>query len=246
MKIRITKLCALAGATLLLCLNSCTFNSVPTGETQTEMRSVKLGEAKSVRVHLKIGAGELKVTGGAPDLMDADFTYNVPSWKPEIDYNVSAGQGDLTVQQPPGVRGHTGHTHYTWDMHFSNSVPINLSAEMGAGKSEFTLGTLSLRDFDLHLGAGETVVDLTGKWKNDVEARIRGGVGQATIKLPRDVGVQVHAKGGIGQINAEGLSKQGDTYINDAYGKSDVTVRVDVQGGVGQINLQVSEPPPVI
>jgi hypothetical protein len=36
-----------------------------------------------------------------------------------------------------------------------------------------------------------------------------------------------------------GLQREGDSYVNDAYGDSDVTLEVDVQGGVGQINLEV-------
>jgi len=49
----------------------------------------------------------------------------------------------------------------------------------------------------------------------------------------------VRAEGGIGKINAEGLDKEGDSYVNDAYGNSEVTVNVEVQGGVGEINLEV-------
>ena len=53
------------------------------------------------------------------------------------------------------------------------------------------------------------------------------------------VGARVRAEGGLGKINAEGLQREGDPYVNDAYGASDVTLDVDVRGGVGQINLEV-------
>ena len=64
-------------------------------------------------------------------------------------------------------------------------------------------------------------------------------MGEATVRLPGEVGVRVEAQGGLGQINAQGLQKQGDSYVNDAYGDSDVTLDVDIKGGVGQINLEV-------
>jgi hypothetical protein len=246
MKTRIVNLGTLAAAGLLLCLAGCTINPTPTGPMETETRSVKAGEAKSVRVHLKMGAGELKVAGGAVDMVDAVFTYNVPSWKPQVDYTVRGGQGDLTIRQPEGSHGTMGNVHYTWDLHFNGSIPMDMSVEMGAGEANLTLGTLALHNLEVKLGAGKTVVDLAGNWKNDVTAEIRGGVGEATVKLPRDVGVQVYAKGGIGEVNTEGLTKKDGAYVNEAYGKSDVTVKVDVRGGVGQINLRVAEPPPVI
>ena len=82
-------------------------------------------------------------------------------------------------------------------------------------------------------------MDLTGDYGQDIEASIEGGVGEATVMLPSEVGVRVRAEGGLGKINAEGLQREGDSYVNDAYRDSEVTLDVDVQGGVGQINLEV-------
>jgi len=66
-------------------------------------------------------------------------------------------------------------------------------------------------------------------------------VGEATIRLPRKIGVIVNASGGIGTINAHGLRNDGDDYMNDAYGKSPATIHLKVEGGVGRINL-IEEP----
>jgi Cell wall-active antibiotics response 4TMS YvqF len=89
------------------------------------------------------------------------------------------------------------------------------------------------------MGAGKTTVDLTGDYARDVDASIQGGVGEATVLLPSEVGVRARAEGGLGEINAKGLQREGELYVNDAYGDSDVALNVDVQGGVGQINLEV-------
>ncbi len=88
------------------------------------------------------------------------------------------------------------------------------------------------------MGAGQFTADLTGDWKKDLDAEIHGGVGHAIILLPEDVGVRVHATGGIGSISSGGLKRDGDEYVNDMYGKSPVTLRLDVSGGVGNIDLR--------
>ena len=230
----------------LVVVSACTIGGAPVGELETESKSVELGDAKLVRAEIHMGAGELKVGGGAAKLLDADFAYNVARWRPEVSYTVTEGQGQLEIRQPAGSGGPMGHARYDWDLRFSDSIPLQLTVELGAGRADLTLGSLSLGSLDLKMGAGETVVDLTGSWKNDVTARIQGGVGKATVRLPQDAGVRVHARGGIGAINAHGFRKDGGAYVNDAYGKSDVTVRVDVQGGVGEINLQLAEAPPVV
>ena len=86
-------------------------------------------------------------------------------------------------------------------------------------------------------GTSEEDVDLTGDRKTDLTADIEGGVGQANIRLPKNVGVIVHASGGIGSIDSHGLKHEDDTYTNDAYGKTPATIRLKVEGGIGEIVL---------
>jgi len=223
-------------------------DNVTTGELRTESQSVDLGGAKSVRVEIKMGAGHLKVAGGvkAPTgLLDAEFTYNVPRWKPEVHYTRNGDSGLLTIEQPGGGSSH-GNTRYDWDLHLANKVPTEMSVDMGAGKADLTLGGLALTKLDLNLGAGETNVDLTGDWKHDFSGQMHGGVGKATIRLPRDIGVRVKASGGLGSIEAHDFKRDGEYYVNDAYGKSPVTLHVEVEGGVGQIVLELAEAPGVV
>ncbi len=51
--------------------------------------------------------------------------------------------------------------------------------------------------------------------------------------------MRVNAGTRLGRVNTDGLQKEGEAYVNGAYGDSDATLEVDVSGGVGQINLKV-------
>ena len=210
------------------------------GEMQRDSQKVQPENAQTVRAHLKIGAGELNVSGGADALMEAEFAYNVADWKPDVSYDVSGDTGELSVEQGSGqdVRP-GGDARNEWDVLFSDELPTDLRVQMGAGESSLDLDSLTLTGLDLQMGAGKTTVDLTGDYTSDFDASIQGGVGEATVMLPSEVGVRARAEGGLGNINAKGLKKEGDSYVNEAYGSSDVTLEVDVQGGVGQINLEV-------
>ena len=210
------------------------------GEMQRESQSIQAENAQSVRANLRMGAGELNLTGGADQLMEADFAYNVPDWKPKVNYDVSGDMGELTVRQGDGGGVRLGgDARNEWDIRFNDEVPTNLSVQMGAGESDLDLDDLTLSGLELEMGAGRTTIDLTGDYERDLVASIQGGVGQATVQLPSEVGVRVEAQGGLGEINAEGLQKEGEAYVNDAYGDSEDTLDVDIQGGVGQINLEV-------
>ena len=226
-------------AAAALFLGSCGQQEV--GEMQRQSESVDLENAQSARVELRMGAGELNVSGGADALMEADFAYNVSEWEPEVSYDVSGETGELSVEQGSSDEGVRvgGDARNEWEVRFNDEVPTDLQVEMGAGESDLDLDSLTLTGLDLEMGAGQTTVDLTGDYGQNLEASIEGGVGEATVLLPSEVGVRARAEGGLGKINAEGLQREGDSYVNDAYGDSDVTLEVDVQGGVGQINLEV-------
>ena len=247
MNMRMTKLWLLGTVATVVGTAACVGDhDLRVGELQTESRSVKLGDGKTVRAEIRMGAGEMKLAGGARELLEAEFSYHAARWKPEVEYSVSGTRGLLIVRQPERSGAPVGPRHYQWDLRFNNKVPLELSVHLGAGKSELSLGSLALTNLQLETGVGETVVDLTGDWKNDLEAHIKGGVGKATVRLPHDVGVQVYAKRGIGEIRAGELRKADGAYVNEAYGKSPVTLRINVETGIGEINLELAETSPVI
>jgi hypothetical protein len=210
------------------------------GKMQRESKSVDPKNAQSARAQLKMGAGELNLTGGADQLMEGEFSYNVSDWKPKVSYDVSGDEGELIVKQRSAEGADfSGDARNEWDISLNDELPTDLVVQMGAGESDLDLDSLALTGLDLQMGAGKTTVDLTGDYAQDFDASIAGGVGEATVLLPSEVGVKAKAEGGLGKINAKGLQKVGNSYVNDAYGESDTNLSVDVQGGVGQINLEV-------
>src|SRR5215203_5916549 len=211
------------------------------GKMQSESKSVDLKNAQTARAQLEMGAGELHITGGADQLMEGEFSYNVSEWKPKVSYDVSGDEGELIVKQGGANEGARlgGGARNEWDISLNDEVPTDLVVQMGAGESDLDLDSLTLTGVDLQMGAGKTTVDLTGDYAQSFDASIQGGVGEATVLLPSDVGVKAKAEGGLGKINAEGLKRVGNSYVNDAYGEPDVNLSVEVQGGIGQINLKV-------
>src|SRR3712207_2345022 len=116
------------------------------GEMQRDSRSIQAENAQSVRANLKMGAGELNLTGGADQLMEADFSYNVASWQPKVNYDVSGETGELIVRQGSGGGVRLGgDARNEWDIRLNDEVPTNLSVQMGAGESDLDLDDLTLK-----------------------------------------------------------------------------------------------------
>ncbi len=199
-------------------------------------QTVDLQGAKSARAKLEMSAGQLTINSGTAHLLEADFTYSDSYEEPRVDYSVAGGVGQLTISQN-SQSVHFGRSHNEWNLRFSKEIPLELKIDMGAGQGNLHFRDVPLTRLDLNIGAGQMDVDLTGDRKTDLTADIEGGVGQANIRLPKNVGVIAHASGGIGSINVRGLKHDGDSYTNDAYGKSPATIHLKVEGGIGEIVL---------
>ncbi len=229
---------------------------------QEESRAVDAGRAKVVDATIRMDAGKLSIEASRERLLEADFRYNVASWRPEISYRTQGIRGDLRVEQPAGAKGiPLGKVRYEWALRLGKDIPMNLRIDLGAGESDLQLGDLLLERLSISTGAGNTKlgltgrpapsrlnldvgagdidVDLTGRWRDDLDARIKGGVGNVELQLPRDIGVRVAIQRGVGKIKTTGLSKEGGAFVNEAYGVSKATLDIDIKSGVGQIDLQV-------
>lgn len=201
-----------------------------------DTHAVELQGAKTVSANVDMSAGQLTLTGGDSRLLDADFDYREEEGKPLVDYTVSGDHGQLDINQEK-ENFHFGSTHNTWNLHFGGAEPLDLKVSIGAGQSDLQLRDLNVTRLEVHIGAGQMTLDLSGPRKSNLNADIEGGVGSATIRLPKDVGVRVHASGGIGSVSTDGLTRDGDAYVNAVYGKTPATVELTVQGGVGEIVL---------
>jgi hypothetical protein len=222
---------------LTLLLSGCMIDGARTGPVRSEPWSIGRDDSSFLRVNLNMAAGDLQVGGGTSKFLEGSALYNVDAWKPVLRYSTTAGHGDITIDQPGSHRGHAGNVKYRWDLRLADDIPIDLGVRFGAGEARLHLGSLLLRTVNLEMGVGELEMDLRGTPKRDYDVRIRGGVGEATIRFPHDAGVIAKAEGGIGEIQTTGFRREAGQWVNSAYDDAKVTIHVDVRGGIGSINL---------
>jgi len=213
------------------------WDTVSTGQSNHDTKTVSLQGAKAVHMNLEMPAGELRLEGGAHQLLEAEF-YRSGSWGvPQVDYSVENGVGSLTINQEKGGQI-VGHSDNTWSLKVNDTTPIELKVDVGAGKGDFHLAKVNLTRLELNIGAGQATVDLTGERAKDLQAEIHGGVGEAIVRLPKNVGVVATVHGGLGSVDVHGLKEEDGQYTNAAYGKSPNTLHLTVEGGIGHIRLE--------
>lgn len=217
-------------------LSGCEFDNAVTGPVKNEAISLDLNKAQSANINFEMRAGELDLRSGTAKLLEGHVEYNVPSWQPRVTDNNNGQTADVTITQPED--GHTGgNTRNRWDFTLNTDIPLRLELNCGAGRARLELGDLNLQNVNLHMGAGEVELDLEGHPNQSYDVNVAGGVGQATIRLPRNVGIRAEAHGGIGSIEVRGLTKHDDYYSNDQYGTGKVNINLKVEGGIGEIRI---------
>lgn len=224
---------------ILALLNACdAAHRVQIGPPVHDSKVFENDKFEMARVEIKMGVGELKVQGGSSKLLEADFDYNVPSWKPVIESHSASFRADIKIAQPEGLSA-VGDTEYKWNLRLSDNLPINIVTHLGAGEAEMNLGSLDLQNVEVHMGVGQLTLDLRGQPKRDYNVDIKGGVGEATVYLPNDdkTGIVATASGGIGDISVDGLDRRDGRWVNRAYEHAPVRIHLDVKGGVGDIRL---------
>lgn len=238
----------LAGLIALLALTACGRQlsdfTVETGPTVTDTQTVLALGAQAVEAEIRLGVGRLTVGGGAPELMTGSFTYNIPTWQPEVTYELNGNRGLLRVSQPGGLQANIPNSpgvQYEWDLRFSNWIPLDLNADLGVGSGELDLRGLNLTGLQVATGLGSATIDLGGSWNQSFDVSIQRGVGKTTLIVPTQVGVQIRPRSGLGNVLVYGLMQNGDVYHNSQYGISPITLDIEILGGVGETEVRLDQ-----
>ncbi len=212
-------------------------------DVRTERQTVALEGATRAEVGLHMNAGELRVHGaGQAALLEASFEYNRERDRPVVEYRRFGEKGTLQVRRARRNSIPFGHVRNRWDLNLSTAVPVDLDIDLGAGQGDIDLRGLKLERVKIDMGVGEMTLDLRGPHQESFNVKIDGGVGSGKIYLPSEVGVRVKVDGGLGSIEAHGLTKQGGSYVNEAYGTSAVAIEIEIDAGIGSLDLRVESP----
>ncbi|MFL0266972.1 toast rack family protein [Candidatus Clostridium radicumherbarum] len=220
-----------------------TSNNKNGGMGRVDKKVIDLGNAKESEVQIKMAVGELTIDKSTDKMMDGSFTYTKEDWKPEVGYSESGDKGIIDIKSPSDMQMNNnisiGKSEYTWDLAFNKDIPMDMNIDMGVGEAKVNLQELNMRNLYVKTGVGAVSIDISGKYKNDVNVSIEGGIGKTTVYVPKDIGVKIKANNGIGGLKTKGFIKKNDEYVNDSYGKTQNNIIVDVKVGIGDLEIKL-------
>lgn len=126
-------------------------------------RTLEAEGATSAAVRVGMAAGDLTIGGGAASLLDADFTYD-PDLEPQLSYSVGNDVGELRIEQPRNADRRSGQRNLpnSWDLRFTDAIPLDLLVTLASADSKLRLGSLALQTLDLDISSGDCGADVSG------------------------------------------------------------------------------------
>ncbi len=126
-----------------------------------------------------------------------------------------------------------------YDLALTPKIPIELTLDAGASKTNLDLSDIQLTKLDMDAGATSSVIRLGTK---STRQRLILDIGASSLQLhvPKDAGLKITYDSGLSSNNfAEaGLNQSSDTYTTTDYDQANVLIEIELDGGASSINLE--------
>ncbi len=125
--------------------------------------------------------------------------------------------------------------------------PNNIICErvsISSGLGEFNgigLGNLNTKKFNLDVGLGAAMIDLRGKYDEDMDLSIDVGLGALELILPKNVNIKLRIDHSfLSSVDVDGLlSKGNDKYVSKDWDNARPTITGDISVGIGSVDVEV-------
>lgn len=206
------------------------------GRGSAEMFTIDLQGAAEGEIDIDHGAGQIVVTGGAPEgkFMEAtagtamDYKSRLSGSTLKVDVN--AGPSGLPFLGPDGG---------AWQFRLTERVPLSLEVNAGAASMDFDLTALQVKFFKLATGASSTQLKLPAQAGQTV-VEIEGGAASYHITVPQGVAARVSMEGGLSSldIDEDRFPRQaGGYYQSPDYGSAANRADIRIEGGASSITV---------
>ncbi len=159
----------------------------------------------------------------------------------ELDLEFGAGNAeiDLSGIALERLELSTGASRTTVNFGAPNPIQAR-EIQIEAGAAELTvtgLGNARAERVSFRGGLGETVLDFSGEWAGNVQAKVEMGIGSLRLRIPRDVGVRLARRSFLASFDAAGLERRDDGYYSTSWNDAVTRLDMDVSAAIGSIEV---------
>ncbi|HEU4640995.1 MAG TPA: LiaF domain-containing protein, partial [Gemmatimonadaceae bacterium] len=110
-----------------------------------------------------------------------------------------------------------------------------------AGVAVQQLGNARAAHVRVTTTVGSADLDLSGAWSGETALNLRLVLGSATVRVPRDVGVQVRVSKVLGNFDTAGLTERDGAWYSSNWGTARRKLTIDAEVVLGGVTLARAE-----
>ena len=114
-----------------------------------------------------------------------------------------------------------------------------LHFDVGAASIEASgIGNANVEHIDVDCSAGSVMLDFSGAWAVDADARIRVRLGSVTVRIPRDVGVRARVSVTLGNFDSEDFRERDGTHYSSNWDAARRHLTIDASMLLGTLEIE--------
>lgn len=215
---------------------------------QDIQREVKRSDEKEVDIKVESSFGSVNIKkGGSENIVSVKYKRKKKDRLPklDLDYSLKKNVGNLEIGMHPegAVVTHSedGEVNVSiknfdlkteeWYLEFVEGIPLAITAELGAGKSDFDFTGLTISELSISTGASSSKLRFDEPNKGEIKTlKIESGVSKFTAENLSNANFnKMDFEGGVG------------SYYLDFGGTLNKEVQVNVNVGLGAITLVIPQ-----
>lgn len=211
---------------------------IPVREYDPAVPSVRLGLSSRERSGVHVSLGDRRRDGENPPTLDVALTPDIPLTL-TLEMGAVEAVADLGGLALRRVTYRTGAsaTHVT----FSRPNPVECEAlTIEAGAAEFRaddIANANCARVTFRGGVGKVSLDFGGSWRRSMTGDVTVGIGSLSLRLPRDVGVEVRLNRFLASFDAAGFEKRGGAYYSGNFNSARYRLVLDVNATFGGVEV---------
>jgi hypothetical protein len=209
-------------------------------------RFAPLSQSDSNGSHIRLGvksSGQAGISVGLRNERPQDGTIELnPSAVLALDLTLGAVQADVDLGGLKVAEAtiQTGASQTTLRFSSPNRVRCDrLAVSVGAAQfSALQLGNSDCDEIHVEGGVGGVLVDLTGAWKRNANVSLSVALGDISLVLPKEVGVELTLDRFLSNFNPEGFVREGRSYRSRNYTSAERKLTLSLTSTVGAVKVE--------
>ena len=87
-------------------------------------------------------------------------------------------------------------------------------------------------------GMGRAVLDFSGTWRRNVQIEAALAMGSLTLRIPRDVGVEISAQRFLTRLNVKGRERDGNTWRTAGFAEASRKLTLELKASVSGMEIE--------